>query len=165
MESDFRDLHEYLSSEEIYRFEPGKPISVGEAKILCRERSKGTEFLAAALKSDSLKLVGHVSFIQEGPRHFLTWEIGFIFNPAYQNKGYATEASRAIIRYAFDKMEAHRIVAYCSTENAASWKVLEKCGMKLEGTRRQNAYFQLDENGQPCWTDSYAYAILKDDLT
>ena len=90
-----------------------------EAKKLCKERSKGKNFWAAVLK-DSKKLIGHVSFFPSGPEFLLTWEIGFIFNPAFQNRGYATEAILAVIKHAFNEMGAHRIVGHCSPENPPS---------------------------------------------
>jgi RimJ/RimL family protein N-acetyltransferase len=161
-ENDYQDLYEYLSLKEIYRYEPGEPITLDEAKKLCEVRARAHNFWAATLK-DNKKLIGHVSFIQMEPMHFLTWEIGYIFNPAFQKKGYATEAVRALIAYAFTKLGAHRIIGNCDQKNTASWRVLEKCGMKREGTRRKNAYFHLDENWQPRWLDSYQYAILDED--
>jgi ribosomal-protein-alanine N-acetyltransferase len=163
-ESDYKDLHGYLSLKETYRFEPGEPISLEKAKEIAAERARGTEFWAVTLKDESKTLIGHVSFIQIEPKDFLTWEIGFIFNPSFQNKGYATEASRALIANAFKKLKAHRVVGYCSPENIPSWKVLEKCGMTREALRRKNAFFRKDENGEPIWFDSYEYAILAEDF-
>ncbi len=162
LESDFKDLHEYLSLKETYRF-GGEPMSLEEVKKLCMEKAGGTDFWAVTLKDESKKLIGHLSFIRSEPEHFLTREIGFIFNPAFQNNGYATEASRALIQYAFTKLGVHRIVGFCSTENIASWRVMEKCGMTREGLRRKNAFFRKDKDGQPVWLDSYEYAILTED--
>ena len=160
---DYEDLFEYLSLKETYRYEPGEPISLEEAKKICQERTIGTDFWAVTLKDGDKKLIGHLSFIQTEPKFFLTWEIGFIFNPAFQNKGYATEASCALINYGFTKLGSHRVVGYCSTENTTSWRVLEKCGMTREGLRRKNAFFRKDNDGQPLWMDSYEYAILAED--
>jgi ribosomal-protein-alanine N-acetyltransferase len=164
LESDYIDLYEYLSLEETYRYEPGEPVSLEEARKLASERARGTNFWAATLKDKVNKLIGHVSFIQTEPKFFLTWEIGFIFNPAFQSKGYATEASRALIAYAFTKLGAHRVVGYCNPENIPSWKVLEKCGMTREALRRKDAFFRKDKDGQPIWFDSYEYAILAEDF-
>ena len=163
-ETDYLDLHEYLSLPEIYRFEPGAPVSLDEARKLAAERARRNDFWAVTLKDVNEKLIGHLSFMREEPKHFLTWEIGFIFNPAFQNQGYATEASRALIDYALRELNAHRITGYCSTENIASRRVLEKCGMKNEGIKRGNAYFHKDKDGRPLWFDSYQYAILADDV-
>lgn len=163
LESDYRDIHEYLSLKETYRFEPGEPVSLEEAKKIAAERARGTNFWAVTLKDGNKKLIGHVSLIQTEPKFFLTWEIGYIFNPAFRGKGYATEAARALIDYAFKEMGVHRVVGYCSTVNIPSWRVLEKCGMKREGLRRKNAFSHKDKNGKPRWFDSYEYAILAED--
>jgi len=162
LESDYKDLHEYLSLKETYRFEPGDPITLEVAKKLCVERAKGTNFWAAVLKENN-KLIGHVSFFQTEPIFFLTWEIGYIFNPAYQNKGYATEAARAIVNHAFKELGAHRVIGCCNPENVPSWKVLEKCGMRREGYFRKKAFFRRNEHGEPLWFDSYEYAVLAED--
>jgi len=163
LKSDYKDLHEYLSLKEIYQYEPGQPISLVESKKIAAERAKGTDFWAVTLAGSSDKLIGHISFILTLPKHLYTWEIGYIFNPAYYNKGYASEAARAVITYAFTKLGTHRVVGHCSPENIPSWKVLEKCGMKREGLLRKNVYFRKDEDGNPQWTDTFVYAILAED--
>ncbi len=161
-ETDYKDLYEYLSIKKTYQYEPGKPVSLEVAKKIAADRAKGTEFWAVTLK-ESKKLIGHVSFIQTEPKFLLTWEIGYIFNPTFQNKGYATEATQGIISYAFKELGAHRIVGHCSPENIPSWRVLEKCGFKREGLLRKNVFFRKDENGKPYWLNSYIYAILAED--
>jgi ribosomal-protein-alanine N-acetyltransferase len=162
-ESDYNDLYEYLSLEETYRYEPGEPITKNEAKKIAAERAGGADFRAVTLKENKQKLIGHVSFIQIEPKQFRTWEIGFIFHPDFQNKGYATEASRAIIENAFRELNAHRVVGYCAVDNIASWRVLEKCGMRREGLQHKNAFFHKDKNGRPIWFDSFQYALLAED--
>lgn len=163
LKSDYADLYEYLSLAETYRYEPGRPISQDEARKMAEERAGRSDFRAVTLKGKPQKLIGHVSFIQQEPKQFRTWEIGFIFNPAFQNKGYATEASRAIIEHAFKELNAHRVVGYCAVDNIASRRVLEKCGLRREGLLRKNAFFHEEENGQPIWFDSHQYAILAEE--
>lgn len=162
-ENDYVDLHEYLSLEEIYRFEPGRPVSLEEAKKIATKRAAGEDFWAVTLKDKNRKLIGHISFLRSKPRNLLAWEIGYIFNPVFQNMGYCTEAVEAIISYAFKKLKAHRITAFCSPDNIPSWKILEKCGMTREGLHRKNIFFQKNASGSPIWLDSYSYAILAED--
>ncbi len=162
-ERDYRDLYEYLSREETYRFEPGQPVSLEEARQMAVERAVGNNFLAVILKNNG-KMIGHISFIRSEPHFFSTWEIGYIFNPVFQGQGYCTEAVRAVIRYAFDELQAHRITASCNPENVPSWRVMEKCGMTCQGLRRRNAFFRKDKDGNPVWFDSFEYAILKTDF-
>ncbi len=159
---DWQNLFEYLSLQEIYTFEPGEPVTKEEAQKITSERAQGNEFFAVVLKN-GCKLIGHIYFAQEEPKEFLTWEMGFIFNPAYQNKGYCTESAKRIIEYARKALGVHRVVAYCNPINIPSWKVLEKIGMKREGYFKKKGFFRKDEFGNPLWFDCYAYGIVLDD--
>jgi RimJ/RimL family protein N-acetyltransferase len=55
-------------------------------------------------------------------------EIGWIFAPAAQGQGYATEAARAALTWADEVLKAPEIVAIIDADNAASIRVAEKCG-------------------------------------
>ena len=159
---DSNDLFEYLSSPEIYRFEPGDPITIEQSRMLCIERSRGNNFFAVETKLQH-KVIGHLYFEQIQPSEFMTWDLGYIFNPKYQGKGYCTEASRRIIEYGFHDLHAHRITAFCDPQNPASWRVLEKLGLKREGFFKEKAFFRRDEENKPIWHDCYAYGILDKD--
>jgi ribosomal-protein-alanine N-acetyltransferase len=157
---DWRDLFEYLSVPETYIYEPGSPITADGAKKMSIERSGSDIFLPVILK-ENRKMIGHLYFNRTGPEEFMTRELGYIFNPRYHNKGYATEASAAILGYGFDDLHAHKIVAFCNPRNIASWRVLEKIGMEREGLFREKAFFRKDSNNEPVWHDCYAYGILR----
>lgn len=157
--ADWNYLHSYLSLSEIYEFEPGEPINEAQAKEITKERADGNDFFAVDLK-DSGYMIGHLYFHRSDPKDFMTWELGYIFNPKFQNQGYCTEASSAIINYSFKELNAHKVVAFCNPRNTPSWKVLEKIGMEREGFFKQKAYFRRDDNGIPLWHDCYAYGIL-----
>ena len=162
-DTDSVDLYEYLSKPEIYAFEPGQPISLSEAERFANERSKGTDFYAVVLKKNE-KMIGHLFFKQIDPHVMMTWELGYIFNPTYHRKGYASEAARALVEYAFQNDKVHRIMARCDPKNPASWKLLEKIGFRREGHFKQHATFSHDESGNPIWHDAYEYGLLKEDL-
>lgn len=159
--SDYNDLYEYLSNPVTYVFEPGRPITLEEAKVLARQRSQGNDFLAVVLKQSN-KMIGHLYLARVEPKEQLTWELGYIFNPAYQRKGYASEASAALTEYAFENFEVHRIMARCNPDNTASWKLLEKIGFKREGHFKKYAFIHKDDNGNPIWTDAYEYSKVED---
>ena len=59
-------------------------------------------------------------------------DLGYRFLPEYWGKGYATEASRAILKYRFEELGLERIIAIAMKENKASMRVMEKVGMKFE---------------------------------
>ena len=61
-------------------------------------------------------------------------EIGYAIGQKHWNKGYTTEAFKAMIDFCFD-IGIHKVVAAHIVENAASKRVIEKCGLKYEGRR------------------------------
>ncbi len=58
-------------------------------------------------------------------------KIGYTMSPSFQGRGYATEAVRALVAYAFDTLGADVVRAYASAENLPSIRVAEKVGMQL----------------------------------
>lgn len=154
---DWKELYEYLSDEEVLKFEPYKPFSEEACKEEALRRTTDSSFLAVCLK-DNNKLIGNVYFAE---RDFDAWEIGYVFNSAYQKNGYATESCIRVIDYAFKELNARRITAHCDPKNPNSWKLLERLKMRREGCLKENIYFFKDENDQPIWKDTYEYGILK----
>lgn len=67
-------------------------------------------------------------------------ELGYWLGVPYWNRGYATEAARAMVAYGFEALGLNRIQACHMDTNPASGKVLKKIGMKYEGTLRQATY-------------------------
>ncbi len=158
-EEDWKDLYEYLSDEEVVRYEPYQAFSIEASQNEAKSRAENPAFLAVCLKENN-KLIGNIYFAKQ---EFKTWEIGYVFNRSYQGRGYATEAANAVIAYGFNTRGARRIVAMCNPLNTASWRLLERLGMRREGHLKQNIYFKKDEKGNPIWSDTYEYAILKDE--
>jgi RimJ/RimL family protein N-acetyltransferase len=63
-------------------------------------------------------------------------EIGYFLVRASTGKGFATEAARATLRYAFEHLKVSRVDLQCREDNEASQHVAERCGFKLEGRQR-----------------------------
>jgi RimJ/RimL family protein N-acetyltransferase len=61
-------------------------------------------------------------------------ELGYRLYPAFWGRGLATEGARALIESAFERLPSDRVVATTMADNAGSWRVLEKCGMRRVGT-------------------------------
>jgi RimJ/RimL family protein N-acetyltransferase len=61
-------------------------------------------------------------------------ELGYRLYPACWGRGLATEGARAMIGSAFGRLHLDRVVATTMADNAGSWRVLEKCGMRLVRT-------------------------------
>jgi ribosomal-protein-alanine N-acetyltransferase len=67
-------------------------------------------------------------------------QLGYEVAREQWGKGIATEAVRAVLSYGFGTMGLNRIAAYCWDGNVASQRVMEKAGMRYEGTLRQVRY-------------------------
>lgn len=161
-ESDTEALYDYLSNPEVTRFEPYPPFSYEQAKEEAIYRSKDPSFFAICLKEND-QLIGNLYFAPEEPRYVKTYTLGYVLNPKYQGKGFATEACKEMLKHAFIEMGLHRVVAYCNQKNEKSWKLLERLGMRREGAMLKNIYFKKDEQGKPIWANSYQYAILSEE--
>ncbi len=157
--NDWKELYEYLSDERVVRYEPYEVFTEEQCKQEAIKRSKNSDFLAVCLKETN-KLIGNIYFSEQ---EFHTWELGYVFHHSYQGFGYATEAAKEVLREAFENLDARRVVAMCNPENLASWRLLERIGMRREGHLIQNIYFKLDKDRNPVWQDTYEYALLKDE--
>ncbi len=65
-------------------------------------------------------------------------ELGYWIGVPYWGCGYATEAASAVVAFGFETLRLNRICAHCFAGNAASRRVLEKIGMRLEGRSREH---------------------------
>jgi [ribosomal protein S5]-alanine N-acetyltransferase len=87
--------------------------------------------------------------------------ISYVIGRAHWNRGFATEAVRALCAWAAAEPDVFRIWAVCAVDNPASARVLEKAGMTREGILRRWAVFpNLD--GAP--RDCYSYSLVSDSM-
>ena len=85
-------------------------------------------------------------------------ELGWVIDPAHSGQGYATEAARALIEISFGTLGLRRVIAQCFADNTASWRVMEKVGMRREDHAVRES---LHRNGE--WLDGFRYALLADE--
>ncbi|HET9494414.1 MAG TPA: GNAT family protein [Chloroflexia bacterium] len=109
--------------------------------------------LAMTLREDG-RLIGNVGVRRESVEA-TEGEMGCEVAPDYWNRGYATEATRAMLNFGFDTLGLHRISATTMAPNTGAWRVLEKLGMKREGELRETTRL---EHG---WANSLVYGILE----
>ncbi|MBS4174802.1 GNAT family N-acetyltransferase [Bacillus sp. FJAT-49736] len=86
-------------------------------------------------------IIGDIGF-KGKPNSEHTVEVGYGIVPSAQNKGYATEAVRKIIDWAFTNDEVEKVVAECLIDNYASIKVLEK--LKMNRTEAVDGMFKWE---------------------
>ena len=84
------------------------------------------------------RLAGRVGFHQ--PDGWPDFELGWTMGRAFWGKGYATEAARRCVRFAFEEMDRDHLISLIDPENVASIKVAERIGETLQGE------FQLGEH-------------------
>jgi len=84
-------------------------------------------------------------------------EFGCELDPHAWRQGYATEAGRAILSYAFDFLGMHRVWSRTIAENRSAVRLAERLGMGLEGCLRESNFFRER------WWDNLVYAILEQD--
>jgi RimJ/RimL family protein N-acetyltransferase len=98
------------------------------------------------------------SHFDQGPWRRAEAGIGYLIDPARAGRGYATEIAAALLELAFDDLGLHRVTAGCFAGNIASWRVMEKIGMRREQHGVGDSW-----HAELGWIDGYTYALLADE--
>lgn len=85
-------------------------------------------------------------------------ELGWVLDPGYTGRGYATEAIRGVIDVCFGPLGLRRVHAGCFADNEPSWRLMERLGMRREEFSRKTA---LHRSGE--WLDGMNYGILAEE--
>ena len=110
----------------------------------------------AIIEKESNECIGQIAyFLVDGKNNFA--EIEYCIGTKYQRRGYATEATKAVINYGFEKINLHKVQICTKTTNLPSKRVIEKCGFTYEGTLRDYFY----ENGD--YVGRLYFSILKNE--
>lgn len=159
---DAEAIHAYQSLPEIARYQYWEPRSLEEIREKLAEwvpmrRLDGEGTLAFAVETlNERRLIGDVS-LRVTAVEARQGTFGFTLNPEHQGRGYATEACRALLKIGFDDLGLHRIFACCDARNRASWRVMERLGMRREAHFREHALFKGG------WDEEFYYALLEDE--
>ncbi len=157
--SDYKDMYEYSSREDVTRYllwncHPNAEYTKQYLEYI-QDRYKMGDFYDWAISlKDKGKMIGTCGFTKFDYSNNSA-EIGYVLNPEYWGKGYALEAVREVICYGFNELKLNRIEARYIAENNASRRVMERCGMKFEGVMRSSVF-----NKGKYW-DVGVYAIIK----
>ena len=81
-------------------------------------------------------------------------ELGYWLAPPLWGQGLVTEAARGVVAFGFDDLGLHKITTQCFADNAASRRVIEKCGFRFVGRREEDV-----------WRDEKWHAHLLYELT
>jgi RimJ/RimL family protein N-acetyltransferase len=125
----------------------------------CRTMAEeGTGARLAIDRASDGEFIGWCSLSQWNP-DYRSASLGYCFTEAAWGHGYATEAARAVLAWAFDTLDLNRIQAEADTRNIASARVLEKLGFVHEGTLREDCIVNGDVS------DSWVYGLLRREWT
>lgn len=100
------------------------------------------------------------SICEEGKKlNEKTISLGYCYGSKWWNNGYATEALRKVIEYLLNEQDFYLVEANHRSSNPASGRVMQKAGMKYDGTLRER---KVDADGTRA--DVIYYSITKDEL-
>lgn len=155
VQASYAELHEWMTWAR-------EPYGMAEAEAFCAESEQrfqdGVEFPVLLLRKWTRRIVGASGLLGidgNAPR----CEIGYWLRTDCTGQGYATEAARALVRFAFESLGASRVEIRMDDRNERSWRIAERLGFTwaetLEAHRR-------DVAGDPSNTRVYSLGALAD---
>ncbi len=158
-ESHLQRLHEMRTNDAVMHYlQKPKPKTLEEtmdnikSNIDLIEKQEGISWVVT-VKDENL-MAGVIGFWRMKKEHSRP-EIGYLMLPQYWHKGIMSEALCAVIRYAFETMQANSIEADINPQNEASANILKRNGFLQEAYFRQNLFFEEK------FYDSAVYSLLK----
>ena len=151
-ESDAADLFQLCSVSELVLDGCRLYSDISETIKDIRWQMEKNEIFAI-IQKESDKLIGYIGFTDMN-RYEGYNELDYKISLEYRNLGYATEALRRMLDYAFGDMGLSVVAAWTRSHNAICAHVLEKCGFTFEGRLRQHARDK---------SDTMCYSMLKEE--
>ncbi|KIZ13724.1 acetyltransferase [Streptomyces natalensis ATCC 27448] len=163
-DDDFAAIYAYRSLPEVCRYlytgpyeedELRADLAIKATRTTLRESGDFLSLAVAIRETGPLagQVIGDVTFALPRAEH-RQGGIGYVFHPDHGGHGYATEASRALLKLGFEDLQLHRIQAELDGRNTASARLLERLGMRREGRLRENEFLDGE------WADEVIYAML-----
>lgn len=159
--SDAEAVDELITNPEMYRYW-GAPLSNNEKtgeryirrNLTPKPHQKPSGLTWGIARKEDNRIIGEIfinQIIENRQAH-----IGYRITMEYQNQGFATEATQAVVQFCFEQTELKRLHTSVALGNDASCKVLEKSGFTKEGFIRDGKFCQT-------WCDHYLYGYLRTD--
>jgi RimJ/RimL family protein N-acetyltransferase len=159
--ADAETLAAYRSDPEVARYQSWTaPVTVEQARVIVASLAAGDPdrpgwFQYAIERTSDRVHIGDVGVDLHSNRRQA--DIGFTLAPAYQRRGYAAEAVRAVLDHLFRVRGLHKVSAEVDARNTPSARVLERVGFSREGLRRSHTFLKGE------WTDDLLYGLLADE--
>ena len=132
IDDDWQDLQQAIinyQASESAKYEDPWPTSEEEIKGIVSWFANGDEFLAVNLKPED-KVIGFVAINRRTDREEHSHNLGYVFNPEYGGKGYATESCKACMGYVFGELQAASIVTGTHPDNEPSVRLLKRLKLR-----------------------------------
>lgn len=144
--SDYTDMFEYSSLDSVTEYltwssHKNDDYTKRYLKLVQDQYYDGEFYDWAVVLRSENKMIGTCGFTSFDFANN-AGEVGYVINPKYAGKGYATEALLKIMHVGFMTFNLHRIYARHMDGNDASRRVMEKCGMTYEGCARSSMYIK-----------------------
>ena len=149
-------FEEYAADPEVARFLTWRPHrSAADVRAFLEMRLRieapGDESTWMITSASEDRAIGAIGCAVEG--HAVA--VGYVLGRRHWNRGYMTEAVRAIVEWWFTLPRIYRVWAVCDVENVASRRVMEKAGMEREGLlRRWSLHPNISEVPRDCFVYS-----------
>lgn len=158
---DADDLYALQSDAHVLRYWDSAPwtdrASVARFMAGCRQMAdEGSGARVAIERTSDRSFIGWSTFNGWNPG-FRSASLGYCLGQSAWGHGYATEAARVLLQWAFDTLDLNRVQAEAATRNAASARVLVKLGFRHEGTLREDCIVD------GVVSDSAVYGLLRRD--
>jgi RimJ/RimL family protein N-acetyltransferase len=150
----------WYESSEFADYDHPWPTAPEEVQKVATWFAEGDTFLAVTLR-DTGHFIGFFALNPEHGESVRTFNIGYIMDPDYHGKGYAAEAGRALLDYAFNQLQAGRVITGTAVANRASCRLLERLGFRKIGESMSS--FRKTEDGTPIEFSGCQYALSKEE--
>ena len=160
---DLQSVYEYASDIDNCAFMEWAPETLEgvrtylESRLASQIADPRVTYDLALCKKDTGELIGSMGLYLEDDRR--TGMMGWVLNKKFRHMGYALEAARGFIHFGFLGLDLHRIYAYCDTENTASYRLMERLGMRREAHFIKNRFAKV--RSRASWRSTYHYAMLR----
>ncbi|GIE87350.1 GNAT family N-acetyltransferase [Actinoplanes regularis] len=161
--ADAAALLAYRSRPDVCRYVPFHPMTLEVIAERLRTHwatttltDEGQHLTLGIEEAGTGRLVGDVILFWHSRLH-RGGEIGYMINPEFSGRGYATEAAQAMLKLGFEDLGLHRIIGRIDERNEPSARVLRRLGMRQEARLVHNELFKGE------WSTEVDFAMLADE--
>ncbi len=159
---DVESLREMIVQKEsseyaVYDYE--WPTSEDKIKGIAAWFASEDHYVAVCLKETG-KLIGYICLNPAQDAEGRVFDLGYCFNSDYHGCGYASEACKAVITYAFADLEAERLTCGTAAANTPSCRLLDRLGFEKIGEATMS--FRKTPDGKPIEFTGYGFTLSKE---